>query len=172
MRKRILKRSSYAAVACAVVLAAGSIFVHPFGAVKANSSGPLLAGANVDPAVVHILEKSCQNCHSERTEWPWYSYVAPMSWLIENDVHEGRGHMNLSRWQEYDTQKQHDLLTEMAAVVRNRKMPLPRYTLLHPGAKPSPAEFDRIYQWARTERRRLTASAPARVTPANTGASQ
>jgi hypothetical protein len=80
--------------------------------------------------------------------------------------------MNLSRWQEYDTQKQHDLLTEMAAVVRTRKMPLPRYTLLHPGAKPSPAEFDRIYQWARTERRRLTASAPARVTPANTGASQ
>ena len=46
------------------------------------------SGADVDLTLVRILEKSCQNCHSLRTEWPWYSYVAPMSWLIENDVHE------------------------------------------------------------------------------------
>ena len=82
------------------------------------------SGTDVDPAVVRILEKSCQNCHYERTEWPWYSYVAPMSWLIEKDVHEARSHLNLSRWGEYDAQKQHDLLAELAAVVRSRRMPL------------------------------------------------
>ena len=85
-----------------------------------------------------------------------------MSWLIRNNLHQGRSHMNLSRWDEYDAARQHDLLAELAAVVRNRRMPLPRYTLLHPGAKPSPEEFDRIYQWTRTERRRLA--------PANAGA--
>jgi hypothetical protein len=156
MRDGVLKKPGYAAVACVAVLAGASIFMHPFGAVKTGSAKPLLAGADVDPAVVRILEKSCQNCHSERTEWPWYSYVAPMSWLIEKDVHDARSHMNLSRWQEYDAQKRHDLLTEMAAVVRNRRMPLPRYTLLHPGAKPSAVEFERIYQWARAERRRMS----------------
>jgi hypothetical protein len=77
-----------------------------------------------------------------------------MSWLIEKNVHDARSHLNLSHWQEYDAQKRHDLLTEMDAVARNRRMPLPRYTLLHPDAKPSSAEFDRIYQWARAERRR------------------
>jgi hypothetical protein len=159
MKKIPLRRALYA-IACAGMLTVSSAFIHPFG-LKTNSARPLLSGADVDPAVVRILENSCQNCHSERTEWPWYSYVAPMSWLIEKDVHEARSHLNLSRWGEYDAQKQHDLLAELAAVVRNRRMPLPRYTLLHPGTKPTPDEFERIYQWTRVERRRLTSLASA-----------
>lgn len=162
MKKNILRRRHYAAAASAGALLIASVAIHPFGAIRAKSSKPLLAGAGVDPAVVHILERSCQNCHSERTEWPWYSDVAPISWLIENDVHEARSHLNLSRWDEYDAQKQHDLLAELAAVVRNSRMPPRRYTVLHPGAKPSVQELDRLYQWARTERRRL-ASANARA---------
>jgi hypothetical protein len=158
--KKILRKWSPYAMAFAGVLAVASASLHPFG-LKTNSGRPLLSGADVDPAVVRILENSCQNCHSERTEWPWYSYVAPMSWLIEKDVHEARSHLNLSRWGEYDAQKQHDLLAELAAVVRSRRMPLSRYTLLHPGDKPSPDEFERIYQWTRVERRRLTSLASA-----------
>lgn len=158
MRKRLLKGLSLAAGGLAVA----SALVHPFGAVKSHSTAPLLAGANVDPAIARILEKSCRNCHSEQTEWPWYSYVAPLSWLIENDVHQGRSHLNLSRWQTYDARQQHDLLAELAAVARNRRMPPPRFTLLHPGSQPSPAEFERIYQWTRVERRRLTSLAAAR----------
>jgi hypothetical protein len=133
-----------------------SVFVHPFGAVKAHSSStPLLAGAPVDPSVVRIMERSCQNCHSERTDWPWYSYIAPMSWLIENDVRNGRSHMNLSRWDEYNLEKQQEILTELGAMIRSRQMPLPRYIRLHPSAKLSDAEIDQIYQWTRGERRRL-----------------
>jgi len=94
MRKIFPTRRHYV-TACAGVRAVASAFIHPFG-LKTNSAGPLLSGADVDPAVVRILEKSCQNCYSERTEWPWYSYVAPMSWLIEKDVHEARSHLNLS----------------------------------------------------------------------------
>ena len=168
MRKIFPTRRHYV-TACAGVRAVASAFIHPFG-LKTNSAGPLLSGADVDPAVVRILEKSRQNCYSERTEWPWYSYVAPMSWLIEKDVHEARSHLNLSRWGEYDAQKQHDLLAEPAAVVRNRRMPLSRYILLHPGDKPSPDEFERIYQWTRAERRRLTSLASAHsAAPADAG---
>ena len=133
-----------------------SLLAHPFGAAKIPaSSKPLLAGAPVDPGVMQIVERSCQSCHSEKTEWPWYSYVAPMSWLIEKDVNQARSHMNLSHWDEYTMEKQQEILAELSAVVRNRQMPLPRYTRLHPEARLSDSEIDRIYRWARAERVRL-----------------
>ncbi len=133
-----------------------SILVHPFGAVKKSVSGkPLLTGASVDRAVIQIVERSCQNCHSERTVWPWYSYVAPMSWLIERDVQQGRSHMNLSRWDEYGLEKREDILAEISAMIRSRQMPPSRYLRLHPSAKLSDEEIDLIYQWARAERNRL-----------------
>jgi len=133
-----------------------SLLAHPFGAAKIPaSSKPLLAGAPVDPGVMQIVERSCQSCHSEKTEWPWYSYVAPMSWLIEKDVDQGRSHMNLSHWNEYSIEQQQEILAKLSAVVRNRQMPLPRYTMLHPEARLSNSEIDQIYRWTRAERARL-----------------
>ena len=138
------------------LLGLASLFAHPFGAAKIPaSSKPLLAGAPVDPAVMQIVERSCQSCHSEKTDWPWYSYVAPMSWLIEKDVNQARSHMNLSHWDEYTIEKQQEILAELSSVVRNKQMPLPRYTMLHPEAKLSDSEIDQIYRWARGERTRL-----------------
>src|SRR5260370_2857758 len=140
----------------ASLLGLASLLAHPFGTAKIPaSSKPLLAGAPVDPGVMQIVERSCQSCHSEKTDWPWYSYVAPMSWLIEKDVNQARSHMNLSHWDEYTIEKQQEILAELSAVVRNKQMPLPRYTMLHPEAKLSDSEIDRIYRWARAERVRL-----------------
>jgi RNA polymerase subunit RPABC4/transcription elongation factor Spt4 len=138
-----------------------SLLVHPFGAVKAHSSAaPLLVGAEVHPAVAQIVERSCQNCHSEKTTWPWYSYVAPVSWLIESDVSKARGHMNLSVWGQYTIEKREEILGDLAAAVRSRQMPPPRYTLMHSSAKLSEAESEQIYRWARGERRRLRSMDP------------
>jgi hypothetical protein len=135
--------------------------IHPFGAMKGRPPlEPLLDGARRETAVLQVLERSCQNCHSDRTEWPWYSYVAPMSWLVEYDVHEGRAHLNLSHWQEYSPEKQKELLARMATAVRSRQMPLPRYTRVHPGARLSDTEVELIYQWARSERERVKPAAP------------
>ena len=140
----------------ASLLGLASLLAHPFGAAKIPvSSNPLLAGTAIDPAVMQIVERSCQSCHSEKTDWPWYSYVAPMSWLIEKDVNQGRSHMNLSHWDEYSIEKQQEILAELSAVVRNRQMPLPRYIMLHPEARLSDSEIDRIYRWTRAERVRL-----------------
>jgi hypothetical protein len=130
--------------------------IHPFGAVKApRSLNPLLAGADVPPGIIQIMERSCQNCHSEKPDWPWYSYVAPASWLIEKDVHDARSHINLSRWGEYSLEDKKELLTRLAAAVKSRQMPPARYTLLHPSAKPTASALEQIYEWARGERRRL-----------------
>ena len=142
-----------------------SLLLHPFCAVRAhNSAAPLLAGVEVHPVVAQIVERSSQNCQSERTNWPWYSYVAPVSapvsWLLENDVWKARGHMNLSVWDQHTVEKRQEPLGELAAAVRSRQMPPPRYTLMHSSAKLSEAESDQIYRWARGERRRLKSMNP------------
>jgi cytochrome c len=82
-----------------------------------------------------------------------------MSWMIENDVQRGRSHMNLSRWNGYNPEEQQEILLRMSILVRSRAMPLPRYLVLHPEAKLSDAEIAYLYQWARTERKRLKAAA-------------
>jgi hypothetical protein len=132
-----------------------------FGAVKKSvSDRPLLAGASVDRAAIQVVQRSCQNCHSERTDWPWYSYVAPASWLIERDVQQGRSHMNLSHWDQYCVEKREDILVEISAMIRSRQMPPSRYLRLHPDAKLSDEEIDLIYKWARAERKRLKSEKP------------
>ena len=135
--------------------------VHPFGRVKgAASPAPLLAGAAVEAPVMGIVSRSCQNCHSERTEWPLYSYIAPMSWMIEKDVHDARSHMNLSRWRDYDPAQRQQILSEIGSLVRNHGMPPQRYLLLHPEARLSSADVDWLYKWTRSERKRLKAEPP------------
>ena len=156
----------------AVLIGACSILVHPYGDVKHRASdAALMNDAMVDTTITKIVGNSCKNCHSEKTEWPWYSYVAPMSWLIEGDVYNARRHMNLSHWDDYDIDKKQGLLSEIAVMVRNRKMPLPRYLVLHPEAKLSDADINQIYQWTRNERRRLKSLASTTPTT-SPGASQ
>jgi hypothetical protein len=142
-------------VSCAA-LGFASVLVHPFGAEKnRKSDNPLLGGAAIDSTVLPIIGRSCQDCHSERTSWPWYSYVPPMSWLMENDVRRARDRMNLSHWESYSVRQKARILADMSAVVRNRVMPLPRYLVLHPGARLSDSDIDQINRWAVKERQRL-----------------
>lgn len=141
------------------LLALASAFVHPYGLVKSTRSGaPLLAAAEANPEITQIFERSCQNCHSERTEWPWYSYVAPLSWMIENDVRTARSHMNLSHWDAYSEDQKIELLTKVGVEVRNHLMPLPKYLKLHPQARLSNDDVAQLYSWVQGERRRLRAS--------------
>jgi hypothetical protein len=156
----------------AAVVAIGSSLLHPFGAAEtAGNRGTLLDEAQIDPETLALFERACQNCHSERTEWPWYSHVAPISWLIARDVQQARSHMNLSRWQDYSSDDRLWLLSEIGSAVRNRKMPVQRYTLLHPEARLTDKERQQIYEWTRTERSRLrtrqTRATPLRLTAKN-----
>ena len=64
-----------------------SVFVHPLPHEVSDRAGaPLLLGADIPPSVLDVFAHACINCHSEKTRWPWYSHVAPISWLVENDV--------------------------------------------------------------------------------------
>ena len=140
------------AVLCAVVVG-GMSLVHPFGNLRSPARGTILEGAHIDPATLGIIQRSCQNCHSERTEWPWYSRVAPGSWLLERDVSQARSRINLSRWNEYSPEQQVSILSEIGVAARTGVMPPSRYTLLHPDARLSSEERQAIYSWSRAERR-------------------
>jgi len=142
-------------LAVILVLDVSSAFIHPFGAVKhQNSPRPLLSGSSITPEALRIITRSCQNCHSEKTEWPWYSYVAPTSWLLERDVSRARSRMNLSHWDEYPSQRRFVLLKEIPVMVGRRRMPPSRYLLMHPNAKLSDTEVKEITRWARAEGQR------------------
>jgi len=143
---------------CAVIvtLLAGSVVVHPFGTPKRfNGHKSSVDDLKLPPDIAAIVKRSCADCHSSQTAWPWYSYVAPMSWLVEKDVDRGRRSVNFSEWPQYTFRQHERLLADIASVVKNGEMPLPQYTFVHRQARLSEVERDAVYQWARTERRKL-----------------
>lgn len=106
----------------------------------------LEAHVEVPPDVAAILTRSCADCHSNRTQWPWYSNIAPASWLVANDVNEGREHMNFSDWE----QRHHhegSPFDEICKQVREGEMPLWYYTPLHPATRLSPTDVQTICAW-------------------------
>jgi hypothetical protein len=144
------------AAGAAAIIAVGGSLIHPYGAQVSPGNGQaVFQDAQIDPETLAIFQRACQNCHSQKTEWPWDSHVAPISWMLARDVQQARSHMNLSRWQDYSTDDRLRLLSAIGSAVRNRAMPLPRYLLLHPEARLTDFERQQIYNWARTERRRL-----------------
>lgn len=102
--------------------------------------------------VKHLLDRSCTDCHTHSTVWPWYTNVAPMSWVVARHVVEGREHLNFDAWSSYTDYEAQKLLEEIAEEVLEKKMPLPQYLPLHPEATLVDGERQRIAQWARSER--------------------
>jgi len=113
-----------------------------------DESKTIFASLNVPPEVKAILERSCFDCHSNTTTWPWYSHVAPTSWLVADDVKEGRRHVNFSTWADYDETRQISKLDMISEMVTGDKMPLKTYRLMHPKAALSKAEVNLINSWA------------------------
>ncbi|MCU1302772.1 MAG: hypothetical protein JWQ87_3056 [Candidatus Sulfotelmatobacter sp.] len=100
----------------------------------------------INPQVGAILDRSCQDCHSSRTRLPWYSHVAPISWIVSKDVSEGRENLDFSEWR-----SQSDSGYERALIcnaVSSGEMPLPEYTVIHRNAKLSKRDVELICGWA------------------------
>jgi hypothetical protein len=92
-----------------------------------------------------VAERACYDCHSNETVWPWYSNVAPMSWLVQRDVDEGRQHLNFSDWGSGE-HPLNEIAEEIGETVQEGEMPPMNYVLLHPEAKLSAAEIGLIVQ--------------------------
>lgn len=110
----------------------------------------------VPPGVFSILQRSCFDCHSNQTKWPWYSYIAPSSWLVAGDVKKAREQMNFSEWGRYKGLRVISKLDQICMNVDQGAMPLPNYLVMHPSAKLSKAEIDTICAWVEAESERLS----------------
>jgi heme-binding protein len=101
--------------------------------------------AQLGPGVVSaIIDRSCRDCHSNETTWPWYSHVAPVSWLIAHDVNEGREALNFSEWASYPPDRQRKLLAQSCDEVTEGEMPGLPYTLIHRGSRLTAGEASAI----------------------------
>lgn len=123
-----------------------------------DESRTLQAKAQVQPEVHAILERSCNDCHSNKTAWPWYSQIAPVSWYLVRHVNEGRRELNISDWAQYDTRRATKKLEEICEQVKEGEMPLKTYLPLHPSAKLSDADKQALCDWTNQERARLAST--------------
>lgn len=102
-----------------------------------------------------ILTKACYDCHSHQTIWPWYSQVAPVSWLVARDVREGRQHLNFSSWGTYTNKRMSEKLSQIAGEVEEGSMPMRPYVWLHREADLTGEEKRRLVSWAEEEADRI-----------------
>jgi len=109
---------------------------------------PLLAGSNVPASVRSILQRACQDCHSENTIWPWYANVPPLSSHIHKDVARGRAFMDLSKWNAYTEGQRRGFMAAIVTSLQDHVMPPPKYVWLHPEARLSGAELNLVKAWA------------------------
>ncbi len=125
-----------------IVAFIGIQFIH------IERTNPRITGEIEAPAQVkEILRRSCYDCHSNETVWPWYSYIAPASWLLEKDVNEGRDELNFSEWKKYDDKKMKKKIKEIWEEVEEGEMPQWYYIIMHRDASLSEADKQAIHDW-------------------------
>jgi len=113
---------------------------------------PVTAEIQTPDEIGSLLRGSCYDCHSNLTEWPWYSRVAPVSWLVAKDVRKGRSELNFTEWGDYTDRRRNHKLEELEENVSEGEMPLKIYLPLHPEARLTDAERQVLVDWARAER--------------------
>lgn len=118
-----------------------------------EQSQTLFAVEKMPAPVMAALQRACENCHSNETVWPWYSYVAPVSWIIASDVQNARAKMNFSEWGSYTAKRKEERLEEICEQIANGDMPDPKYALLHRDARITPEERNAVCQWTEDVRR-------------------
>jgi heme-binding protein len=141
MRSRLKRLLPYLVAALAVVFVA--IQFVPYG--RPTPNPPLRREPNWDtPRTRELAARACFDCHSNQTQYPWYSYVAPVSWLVNSDIQDARAKMNFSEW---------DLIQREAMQADEQlekgNMPLPIYLPLHPDARLSAEEKQALIQGIR-----------------------
>lgn len=134
------------AVAGLVVL--GALIAVQFVPVEVGSNPPVTGDIPTTPEVKALLRRACYDCHSNETVWPWYTRIAPVSWLMARDVREGRAELNFSTWNQYDTRRQVKKLEESWEEVAEGEMPPWFYLPVHRNARLSAEDRALLRQWA------------------------
>jgi heme-binding protein len=138
------RRVTQAAIAFVVLFAAAQL-VRP-ERLNPPIDPALTIEAHMDAAsgLPVLLDRACRDCHSNETSWPWYTHIAPVSWVLARGVAEGRSAVNFSEWGTYSPDQRRTLLAAVCDDVSSGKMPGRPWTLLHPEARLSAHDVETI----------------------------
>lgn len=146
-----------------LVLVAGLVVIQFFRVDQTNpainESETLEAAVSVPPDISMLLARSCNDCHSHKTIYPWYVNIQPGGWFMRDHIDHGREHLNMSVFNTYNAKKQAHKLEEICEMVESSAMPLPSYLWLHGNAVLAPSEAKALCDWAKTEREKILARA-------------
>lgn len=138
---------------------AGFIILQFFRVDKTNppvvAAETLATAIAVPPYVSEILGRSCNDCHSNMTRYPWYANVQPAGWFLKGHINEGREHLNFSVYNTYSSQKKAKALDEICEEVEAASMPLPSYLWIHGEAALKEGDAGILCEWADRESEKL-----------------
>ena len=144
-------RKPFKVAAIAIVI--GFITLQFFGIDKTNPpivhSETLEATVAVPPDVALIMGRSCNDCHTNKTIYPWYANIQPAGWFVKDHIDEGKRKLNLSKFNTFDTKKKIKKLEEICEQVESSEMPLPSYLWIHRYAVLSENERKAICDWTK-----------------------
>ncbi len=124
-------------------------FIRPERNIENNPSRYDIFHKSGQPTeVVAMVQSACYDCHSNRTTYPWYASVAPVSWMIAYHVKEGKSHVNFSDWKLLETDKQRHMLDEVIEVLEKQEMPPKPYQWLHSEADLDQTQVQLLINWA------------------------
>lgn len=151
MRLRAMLLGGAAALGSSLLLAR----VHPLGNAGLYAAVPAAAAAipehtSIAPQAREVLLTKCADCHSAQTRAPLYGRFAPVSWLMERDIVEGRKHLNFAAWDSYTPDQQQTLEAKILQEIKAGRMPLPQYRLLHPKGRVGAGDLEILKAWIHT----------------------
>jgi hypothetical protein len=122
-------------------------------------SKSLAAHVNVPAGLYDMLVRSCGDCHTNQTNWPWYSNIAPLSWVITDDVNEGRRHLNFDDWEaQQDPKQANDRLIDICQEIKQNGMPPFSYRLVHENSRLQTQEIASVCSWSQSFHRNSAGS--------------
>jgi len=140
MKKRLIQ----IAIGLVVILAAAQAIRPDRTNPPVDPARAIQAQAGITPQLVAVLDRACNDCHSNATRWPWYTEIAPLSWIMAGAVKHGRKVVNFSDWTGYSPEQQKGLLAQSCQSAKQGRMPMGAYTALHPEAKLSAPDIETL----------------------------
>lgn len=134
-------------------------FIRPLpGSLPIDPQKTLSSTGDLPANVADVFNRGCRDCHSNNTSWPWYSQIAPVSWMLASHVKDGRRELNIDQWRDYPLKKKQRKLDAVCKQVKEGDMPLPSYLWIHHNARLSDADKQVLCSWATAERAKITAA--------------
>jgi hypothetical protein len=138
-----------------IIFVVAQFFQPPHNNGEAQTAMDITHVVQVPDTVMGILKVSCYDCHSNHTEYPWYSKITPVNWWLNNHIKEGKRKLNFSEFNKGSYKRKIKKLDETAELVEKHDMPLNSYLWIHKNAKLSDAQIKTVVDWAKAAQQQL-----------------